>query len=432
MKLCEKINYFPLDWQKEVIFDWLSRKVNEKYTYSICGLTIARQNGKNYILEIRLLFGMLFYGEKILYTCHEGKLQREVFKRFIKIIEKNPAIFAHRVKFIRRVNGEQSIVLENGAEIKFITRTKRGGVGETVDVLVLDEAHFMSYEEYEALLPTISHPELENPQTIMIGTAPVPDIRAEVFGRIRYNAVQKRVRGITWTEYSPENLDKIEDESLWIACNPSFGSGISLETIRSEFESMSKDSFARQRLNYWSQEAQTGKMIDIKEWKELALDDIQQVDRYCVGVEFSHDGSSVSVAVAVKNENEPIYTETCFYKSQKRGIEWITQWIYSHIENIDLVAMNGLTGVDTLYEKLRKAGVYDYKMHKLLVKDVIAAHAMFMSAIHDKQLRHKNQKLVDLAVKNAGRMVLGQTGFKFKSIDVQVDIIPLTSQVVAY
>jgi hypothetical protein len=42
---------------------------------------VPRQNGKNALIEVRELFGMVGRGEKFLHTAHEVKTARKAFKR---------------------------------------------------------------------------------------------------------------------------------------------------------------------------------------------------------------------------------------------------------------------------------------------------------------------------------------------------------------
>jgi len=51
----------PDDWQEFVLSDWLSQ-TNGQWSSLTAGLACPRQNGKNGIIEIRELFGMVGRG----------------------------------------------------------------------------------------------------------------------------------------------------------------------------------------------------------------------------------------------------------------------------------------------------------------------------------------------------------------------------------
>src|ERR1700753_707158 len=71
----------PDGWQEDVLEDWLGRRRDGRWAAATCGLAVPRQNGKNGIIEVRELFGMVALGEKFLHTAHEVKTARKAFIR---------------------------------------------------------------------------------------------------------------------------------------------------------------------------------------------------------------------------------------------------------------------------------------------------------------------------------------------------------------
>ncbi|NKS66768.1 hypothetical protein GS461_13400 [Rhodococcus hoagii] len=69
-------------WQRLVLDDWLGFRLDMKWSSSRCGLSVPRQNGKNGVLEVRELFGMVGLGERILHTAHEVKTARKAFNAY--------------------------------------------------------------------------------------------------------------------------------------------------------------------------------------------------------------------------------------------------------------------------------------------------------------------------------------------------------------
>ena len=53
----------PDDWQEDVLDDWLGRRADGRWSAATCGLAVPRQNGKNGIIEVRELFGIVALGE---------------------------------------------------------------------------------------------------------------------------------------------------------------------------------------------------------------------------------------------------------------------------------------------------------------------------------------------------------------------------------
>lgn len=63
----------PDEWQEGVLEGWLGIRPDGKWAAPRCGLAVPRQNGKNGVIEIRELYGMVTLGERFLHTAHEVK-----------------------------------------------------------------------------------------------------------------------------------------------------------------------------------------------------------------------------------------------------------------------------------------------------------------------------------------------------------------------
>ena len=66
----------PDRWQSDCLDDWLGRRRDGEYACTMCGLSVGRQNGKNGVIEIRELYGMIALGESFLHSAHEVKTTR--------------------------------------------------------------------------------------------------------------------------------------------------------------------------------------------------------------------------------------------------------------------------------------------------------------------------------------------------------------------
>ena len=52
----------PDAWQQLVLDDWLAASAKDEWKHPVAGLSVPRQNGKNALLEMRELFGMVLLG----------------------------------------------------------------------------------------------------------------------------------------------------------------------------------------------------------------------------------------------------------------------------------------------------------------------------------------------------------------------------------
>lgn len=250
----------PDVWQQGVLDDWLAEGANGKWASLTCGLSVPRQNGKNALIEMREVVGMVWLGEKFLHTAHEVKTARKAFKRlqhfFGTKVDDPGANFPNLNKMVtevRNVNGQEAIFLSNGGSVEVVARSKNSGRGFTVDVLIMDEAQEMSDDDLEALMPTTSAAPLGNPQWLFTGTPPGPRASGEVFTRVRSEAVDAPSKRLCWHEWSAEPASNLDDLSIWRATNPALVTGrLQLEVVAGERARFSDDGFARERLGMWS------------------------------------------------------------------------------------------------------------------------------------------------------------------------------------
>ena len=87
--LADSYGLTPDQWQEDVLEAWLGLRRDGTWAASQCGLAVPRQNGKNALLEIRELYGMIVRAERFLHTAHEVKTARKAFLRIASFFE-NP------------------------------------------------------------------------------------------------------------------------------------------------------------------------------------------------------------------------------------------------------------------------------------------------------------------------------------------------------
>lgn len=249
----------PDPWQQLVLDDWLAERAG-RWASLTCGLSVPRQNGKNALIEVRELFGMVGRGERFLHTAHEVKTARKAFKRLQHFFgrEKNDPAAKYPelnalVTEVRNVNGQEAIFLANGGSVEIVARSKNSARGFTVDVLVMDEAQEMGEDDLEAMMPTTSSAPLGNPQWIFTGTPPGPSANGEIFTRVRAEALAsaKKPNRLCWHEWSDEG-GNLDDRDVWRRVNPALINGrLQFEVIEGERARFSDAGFARERLGRW-------------------------------------------------------------------------------------------------------------------------------------------------------------------------------------
>ena len=307
-KRCHDINAAGgielLEWQDGILRGWLGKNALGRWAANTCGGSIARQNGKSLGLVVpRVNYGMLQLNEEVLYTSHLQKTSTETFESVAAFFDQ-PALRKH-VKDIKTALGREQVILKRGGRVKFLARTRNGGRGQHGDLLIFDESLELSVDSQSSFLPAIS--ASRNPQVIYVSSPPTATSDSDVFRDIRARALNGLSNRIAWFEWSvdAESAEEINvnDKALWYMTNPSLGILIQETTVEGEVEQMPHDTFARERLGWWSPTAgQMSHPIDAKLWESLVTDNPPQDGKTAYGVKFSIDGSEVCVCAALLHD----------------------------------------------------------------------------------------------------------------------------------
>lgn len=417
----------PDEWQRLVLDDWLAER-GGKWAALTCGLAVPRQNGKNGVLELRELFGMVGRGEKILHTAHEVKTAQKHFRRLKHFFgnraddpaAKYPELNA-LVTQVRSVNGQEAIFLSNGGSVEVVARSKNSSRGFTVDVLVFDEAQELGEDAKEALIPTTSSAPLGNPQWIYTGTPPGPSADGEAFTRTRRDALEGKRTRISWIEWSvPEGEVDVEDRALWYATNPQLDRrrpngvfGLQSDVAEGELGELTPSGFARERLGQWAAIDGATRLITADEWSGTAIptapDGIKSF-----GVAFSRDGSRVSLAGSRRKPDDGCHVELMDEWSgpMEAGVAKLADWLAGRWKGTARIALAG-PGAVVLMNALLDRKVPRRVVHVMSTPDYLASCAMLHDGLRDKTVSHwdsPGQKALDDSVAVCDKKVRGANG----------------------
>ncbi len=408
----------PDEWQGPgVVYGWLARGDDGRLAAGRCGVAVPRQNGKNGTVEIAQLYKMVLQGRRILHTAHEVKTARKAFQRLCSFFEnerKYPEL-AELVKEIRRTNGQEAIVLTNGASIEFVARSRGSGRGYTVDDLFCDEAQEMTDEQLEALLPTIAAAPSGDPQIIFLGTPPGPNSPGEVFARVRADAVSGTSKRLAWDEWSiPDDMTADEAMKNWrqlaFDANLARGLRLSISTISDEAVAMSPEGFCRERLGQW-QLANAGlRAFAASSWNNLVGKEPAE-GRTVYGVKFTIDGSGVALAKAVRPDAGNVFVTPLEERNLGEGIQWLVDDLSEVASEAAQIVIDGKAGVGYLVNALRDAGV---KNKRLIIvptmEQYTAAHSMLEQAVIGGEVDHPGSEAFNAQVLDAVKRKIGNNG----------------------
>lgn len=384
-------------WQAATVDAWLRRRPDGQWACPRCGLVVPRQNGKNAVLEIRELFGMIALGERILHTAHEVKTARKAFLRLCSFFENDREYpeLAALVREIRKTNGQEAIVLIGGGSVEFIARSKSSGRGFSVDVLVLDEVQEASEEALAALLPTIS--ASPNPQLIVTGTPPGPKANGEVFTRVRQAAHDGIDRGLCWREWACEPGANPNDIAELSKANPSLGLRLLLETIEGERATMDPAEFARERMGVWDPAEQGRGPFDMARWRNLNVGKGDaRPNPVALAVTVSIDRQWAHIGLAGMRPDGKRHLQIV---QSGRGTGWVAEKAAELAKTHSaVVAVDPGGPAGALLQPLAEAGV---EPHLVTGRELGQAVGLLLDGYEQSTVAHGSQPELDMAVEHA-------------------------------
>lgn len=369
-------------WQAAALMDWMALTPYNRWVCRTCGCSIPRQNGKTGLVEGRANAGMLMYNEMVIYTAHLQKTATETFEEMATFFE-TPALKKY-VKDIRTALGREQIILNNGARVKFLARTRNGGRGQHGDLLIFDEAQELDIDAQASFIPAIS--ASKNPQVIYVGTPPDPNASGIVFRSIRDNALSGTTKSTAWMEFSVKEIGDVKDKARWADANPALGRRILTSTIEGEVEQMPADTFARERLGWWSpvQGKQLDYALDAATWDACMENSPRPDGKTAYGVKFSADGSEVILAGAAAPKDGPARISLIQRKPTGHGVQWLADWLNERQAKACCVVIDGRNGADVLVDKISETWRIKGSVVRPSGKDIVASASLLCNELSEK------------------------------------------------
>jgi hypothetical protein len=354
---------------------------------------------------------MVLFNEQVIYTAHLQKTATETFEEMASFFDTKA--LRKYLKDIKTALGREQIILKSGARVKFLARTRNGGRGQHGDLLIFDEAQELDSDAQASFIPAIS--ASLNPQTIYVGTPPDPNAEGTVFRGIRDKAIKGETKTTAWFEYSVKEIGDVTKRERWAQANPALGRRILLSTVEGECEQMDSDTFARERLGWWTPVAvqKIEYAIPEKTWDACASEALKPEGKTAYGVKFSPDGSEVALCGAVEDADGIIRISLIDRRPTGQGTQWLADWLNERSTKACCVVIDGRNGVDVLIDKISHIWRFKDSIIRPSVKDIIASVSMLTDALNEHKLTwySKQIDLRDSAVTSTKRPISGGWGF---------------------
>ncbi len=252
-ELAERIGQPLLEWQKLILNDMCTVDKNQMYIRKTNLLLIARQSGKSHLARMRCLAGLFMFGEKdILIMSSNRAMAMKSFNIMADIIERNDWMRAQLKdgdpkKGIRRTNGDERIILANGAQLEVAAATSDGARGRTADFLWIDELREVS----SAAMDAAKSVTLARMNSQRLFTSNAGDAYSTELNSLHEACKNYPPKSLGYYEYSAPDFCDIWDKNAWAMANPSMGYLISVEAIEETIASSTPDAARTETLCQW-------------------------------------------------------------------------------------------------------------------------------------------------------------------------------------
>ena len=414
----------PHPWQQSILNDWLALDDEGKLLNTLCLLPVPRQNGKTGVCDPRETVGLVVRGESILHTAQEYQTAKKAFDRLrAKFGDKKNDPFAQFPELNALVDryttsaNQMVLDLKNGAHIEFRTRGNSSdmGRGGTFDLVVIDEAQAYTEEQEAALGALNSAAPHGSPQTIMMGTVPLPG-KGEVFANARAVMHEEPEPGMCIHEWGAAEIGDVRDVARWYEFNPSLGFQLLESGLLKDCCTMAPDTFAREHLGWWSPTTGSANPISKARWNACETQKPPTEGLVCYGVKFAPDGSTCALSVCIKPADGKPHVECVDVRNLSSGIGWLVEWLGARFDKGAQVVIDGQSNAQSLVSRLNDLHAPNGFVFVASTRTVIAAASTFADAIKERNVTHFGQlSLTESATKSKKRKIGSDGGWSFGS-----------------
>lgn len=439
LDLATVIGRVQIPWQGSTVHDFMGVQPSGKWAAQECALLVARQNGKNGVVEnMELGWMVLEPGVQILHTAHEIPAVLESMKKLEALFDGHPELKAMIAKGgIRRRGGEEAITLRNGSRIMFRTRTDTTGRSFSADRLIVDEAMIYTEEHEDALSAVLT--TAKNPQTIYLGSA--PNFLKQPHSRI-WSAIIRRGRkgspDLAYREFSaaPE-MDPGSPEARQ-AGNPSMGYLTTEGYLRGVYHSMKDrnlDGFKVERLSIPifppDEASEHTPVIDMTSWNNGFRPDSLSpplTPTSALGVSQDWKGEMTAVVAATIAEDGNVWVEVGHTGSpnSKRDAAFLAAAVA--LQDPIAVVMDDKAPTSVLEPPLLKKGIEPVKTNTAQAGQ---AHQLLKTMIEEDQIRHAGDERLTTVLEIVEKRDIGKSGAWAFEWDCQLNPAPIVAMALA-
>jgi len=397
-----------MPWQKFVLEHAHKVKPDGRWATPTVCTTVARQNGKSYLMNIRILAGLFLWDEPIqIGSAHRLSTSFEQFRHLERMIEGSDYL-SKQVKRIRRRHGEEEIETTKGN--RFIIRAS-GSAARGISApstLHLDELREMKdLETFASLRYTLM--AAKNPMLMAYTNA--GESTSLILNQIRERALA-RIAGnddpeIGYFEWSaPTDVISLENATF---SNPALGHTINVGNIKSVLND-DPTVVMTEVMCRWVQTI-TG-VVDAEKWKECGDTeiDIDPEKLSWLAIDVTPDRKQAALVIAQKLGSEDFVVKLLHTWSNDLHLDdrAIANDVAHYCRKYPLeYLLYSQRAAGSIATRLRPAGIPIFDMDSAYPQSCDE----LLGAINSKRLKHRNQGELTAQILSAVKFPRGEAGW---------------------
>lgn len=238
-----------LPWQKYVLTEGLRVDKSGQFVRRSVGVLVARQQGKSALMRLRLLAGIVLWGEVWVSMAQNLKMAEYQWQEAVALLQASPK-YSALIKKIYQANGRQQLEMLNGGKWVIVAANRDAARGYTSN-LWIDEIREISPEAYKASTPVTRSYQNNGLGSQIWVTSNAGDAYSEVLNNLRTQALAAPSPRVGWFEWSANPDLPIADKEGWYQANPALGWLTSEEDIAADLQSSRPQDFKTETLCQW-------------------------------------------------------------------------------------------------------------------------------------------------------------------------------------
>lgn len=444
VEVARLLGYEPMPWMVsmwDTMYEYEQVDDVKKLYYREIRRTVPRQSAKTTASLIEQVHRMLYghrhgWGTRPVsaFTAqHASDARDKMVNEWMPVVEYSDLVGellgGGIDKGFLRSNGKESIKWANGGRMVTFPPNATGAHGQTLDIVVIDEAFAFPDNRAEQ---GARHAQItrKSPQIVIQSTAGTAE---STYLKEKVDDGRRRVLAgdcghVYYLEYSVGPEDDIDNPAHWPRFMPALGYTIDIEAVTLEHDTLDPDEFFRAYGNGWT--GSSNQIIPAAAWAKAYAPKTPRTGKVWMAVDVSPgqagQGRSASIAVASWRGAE-IHTEVIAYGPG-------TAWVADKIGELTRLSKTQLLYVD-LTGPIKQI-LPDIKLKSMAKIELVdsptmaAACGRFHQGVMDQVLRHRDQDVLNAAVQGADKRTLDDQ-WAWKRRTSTSDISPLVAATLA-